>query len=132
MVHLQFESTHHKRLVSLINKIYDDFTNGVGHMELGAVILDLANYATYHFAAEEQWMILQGYPDLELHRAEHLKFSNRIVEIRNEYNSGKTDLSPELFRYLVEWLTNHIQKSDGDYGRFAKSLKNDIAQSVHD
>jgi len=120
---------HHKHLMGLINKVYDDLTTGANHGDLGAVLADLANYATYHFASEEHWMRLHGYPELHLHQKEHFTFSNKLVEIREAPTNGTANLSLDVLKFLMNWLTNHIRKSDGDYGRFARGLPNDADKS---
>ena len=59
---------HHKHLVGLLNEIYDNLDDRAAHAALGAVIVKLIEYATYHFSAEENSMASNGYGGLPLHR----------------------------------------------------------------
>lgn len=117
----QFDG-HHKHLVALLNETYDIFTCGGKREALGAVLDKLIDYATYHFAAEEQWMGLQGYDGLTHHREEHTRFSHRVVEIQCDFQKGKTHLSLEVLTFLKNWLSDHILKSDADFGRYAANM----------
>jgi hemerythrin len=120
----QFDE-HHKHLVALLNKTYDDFTCGANHEALEEVLDELADYATYHFSAEETWMGVHEYPDLGRHREEHNRFSGRVAEIRKDFQNGRANLSLEVLTFLRNWLIDHILEKDADYGRFVKGLAND-------
>jgi hemerythrin len=117
----QFDE-HHKQLVGLLNETYDNFTGGANYETLGAILDKLIDYATYHFAAEEHWMGLNGYDGLPRQREEHDRFSRRVSEIRNDFQKGKSHLSIEVLTFLRNWLIDHILKLDTDYGLFAAQL----------
>lgn len=109
---------HHMYLVALLNEAYDNFIGGANTEILGAVLDKLIDYATYHFAAEEQWMDVQGYEGLTRHREEYNTFSRRVVEIRNDFHEGKTHLSLEVLIFLKDWLSDHILRTDAGYAPF--------------
>jgi hemerythrin len=113
---------HHKHLVHLLNMTYDGLTCGASHDELGAVLDELIDYATYHFAAEEYWMQIHKYHNLSQHHEEHERFCIRVVEIQKDFHQGKANLSPEVTQFLNSWLTYHILKTDAEYGLFAQGL----------
>jgi len=111
---------HHKRLVHLLNLTYDGVITGAGHEELEAVLDELIDYATYHFAAEEHWMKVHEYPGLPEHSEEHERFCKRVVEVQVDFHKGKNNLGIEVMQFLNTWLINHILKTDVEYARFAK------------
>jgi len=113
---------HHKHFVSLLNKIHDYVTTGASYDSLEAVLEELADYATYHFAAEVYWMRVYKYPDLKQHQKEHERFSTRVAEIQKEFYGGKTELSHDVLAFLKNWLSYHILNTDAEYGRFAMGL----------
>ena len=112
----------HKRLVSLLNKTYDNFISGAGYEALRSILDDLIDYATYHFITEDALMKSHGYPLLSQHREEHDTFCNWVKEIQKGFNNGNSKLSFEVFQFIQNWLAVHILKSDADYGRFALGL----------
>jgi hemerythrin len=113
---------HHRRLVDLLNKTYDNFVSRASHETLEPILDELIDYATYHFAAEEHWMGLHGYPQLQLHRAEHERFCRMIVEIQSDYHKHKVNLSLEVLAFVRNWLQDHILKTDAEYGRWSAGM----------
>ena len=126
----QFDEDH-QVLVGLLNRAYDDFDNGATHESVDSILEELVDYATYHFAAEEQWMQKQLYPRLDEHRAEHDRFSKRVVEMLGSYPHNNK-LLIKVMIFLNNWLINHILNSDAGYGRYnATLLNNPMLDDVH-
>jgi len=112
---------HHRQLVQLLNQAFDGFTAKAPTEEVGKLLEALADYATYHFAAEENWMKANGYPRLAEHVAEHEKFSARVTEMLRDVSADKPTLPLELLTFLKNWLVEHILTTDADYGRFFRT-----------
>ena len=113
---------HHRHLVSLVNMAHQRMQEGCGCDVMTALLNELADYATYHFAAEEYWMLEYEYPHRQAHALEHENFSVKVVELELQFASGNHDILPELVSFLSTWLVEHIQKSDGAYGTYARSI----------
>lgn len=113
----QFDE-HHRQLFSLINRTYDMFVLEEPKQHLEAVLDELIDYATYHFAAEEFWMNENAYPKLAEHALEHGRYSRRVVEFQTGYARGDAALTLEVLQFLHGWLVNHILKTDSEYGTF--------------
>jgi hemerythrin len=116
----QFDE-HHQHLVGLLNKAYNNFAVGFvdGTPEsIGAILDELIDYATYHFAAEEHWMKENSYPKLAEHSEEHRRLSSRVVEMVKDYHLDKPNLALEILTFLNNWLTSHILESDYEYGHY--------------
>lgn len=52
----------HKKLVSMVNEMYQAMSQGKGNDVVGKVLNDLIAYTRTHFAAEEKLMQTNGYP----------------------------------------------------------------------
>jgi hemerythrin len=117
----QFDD-HHKHFIGLLNKIYDYVTCDTHNDILEPVLVELIDYASYHFAAEEHWMGVHKFPGLEKHQEEHQKFSRRVVEIQKAFYAGKADITLDVLVFLKNWLSHHILNTDAEYGRFAVGL----------
>lgn len=109
---------HHRHLVGLLNKSFDEFEKNAPPARLEAIIDELIDYATYHFSAEEYWMSANSYPGLAEHKNEHDSFSLKVVAFQRDLLAGKLSLNEELFSFLADWLTTHILETDALYGRF--------------
>ena len=83
-------------------------------------ITRLKNYTHNHFAAEEALMKASGYPGLTEHIAEHESFRARLAELH--LKSISEDISADTVKFLTDWLTNHIARSDMAYTPYLKKV----------
>lgn len=111
---------HHRHLVGLINRTYDEYSREPTAGNLEGIIKELTDYASYHFDAEERWMEKISYPASASHMEEHRKFKAKIANFREGLKTGNIT-STALFFFLAEWLTSHILDVDAEYGRYIKS-----------
>lgn len=109
---------HHQHLVALLNRAYDDFKQGARLEDVDAILEELVDYTTYHFAAEERWMHKYGYPETEKHRAEHAKFSQKVTEMMRSEESDRMMILLEIMAFLNYWIVDHILQTDAEYGQF--------------
>jgi len=114
---------HHRHLVHLLNEVHNNYLQHSDQQALGAIIDRLIEYATHHFAAEEQWMAAQGYDGLLEHSREHYEFSLAVARFQKDFHAGKQTLSNDILSFLKDWLFSHIFNSDADYARFAREGK---------
>jgi hemerythrin len=120
----QFDDQH-KRIFALINKLHDAITQGKGFEALRDVLDDLTDYTKTHFIDEETLMMKYRYPYLSAHRQEHKKLAAQVVKLQGWRKQSDTLLSPVVLEFLMNWLSNHILKTDMRY----KSFLND--QGIH-
>lgn len=113
---------HHKHLLDLMNTLYADFAGGSRKETLGIVIGELVDYAAYHFQAEESWMQEHKYPAFSRHQNEHITFTDKVREFNRDFQSGKTLLAVEVLAFLMNWLKDHILKTDAGFVGFARDL----------
>jgi hemerythrin len=114
---------HHEHLVELLNNAYDEYNGGASSEAIEEIIDKLAEYANYHFAAEEHWLSENSYPKLYEHIIEHVSFGQRVADFQKDFHDGNKSLTTEILSFLVEWLTVHILGSDTDY-KLAIAAKN--------
>jgi hemerythrin len=107
----------HKKLVQLINDLYDAMKAGHSKDSLGAILDGLVNYTKLHFAHEEQYFAQANYPDSAAHKKEHDDLTKQVLEIQAQYRQGATGaLSLKVMNFLRHWLVDHIQGCDKKYG----------------
>jgi len=46
----------------------------------------------------------------------HRNLTKQVEEFVERYEQGASTLSLQLMTFLSDWLTNHIQKTDKEYG----------------
>lgn len=120
----QFDE-HHKKLIDLTNELFESLKACKGQAVVGKIVREMADYTSYHFAAEEQQLALHKFPALAEHKKEHEAFIAKVNDLLEQHNTGKTNISLAAFTFLQEWLTRHIQGTDQKYGPYlnAKGVK---------
>lgn len=108
----------HRKLVELINELYEAMKQGKGREVLDKILDELVKYADYHFSTEETLMSKYGFPELAAHKKEHENFKVKIKEFLEKKAKGEVTLSIEVMNFLKEWLVKHIMGTDKKYGPF--------------
>ena len=60
-----------------------------------------------------------NYPHLARHQAIHAKLIDQVGELQSKFKRGKR-INTELMRFLKNWLTDHIQKTDMQYAPYVQ------------
>jgi len=105
----------HKKLVGMINDLYESMKIGEGKTKSGAILDEMSKYAKLHFATEEKYFRLYNYDETESHIAAHKAFIQKTKDFQEKYKKGEVGLSIELMNFLKDWLLGHIQKVDKRY-----------------
>lgn len=115
----QFDNDH-KKLVDIINDLHSAMLKGQGKEKLNEILAELQAYTQYHFDAEEKKMTEVNFPGLQEHKKQHNELVVKLSELIQDYKNGKREVSIETFRFLKEWLFNHIQVVDKQYTPWLK------------
>jgi hemerythrin len=88
--------------------------NGKGRDALLEMLGFLGTYVDQHFVLEEKLMREKHYPDIDEHAGEHHEFRRIVASLRAQLaEQGPTlSLLAETNRKLLDWLVDHIRKSD--------------------
>jgi len=102
----------HKKLVALVCRLYDAMQAGKGSAVCAQILGDLIAYTKSHFEMEEALMAAAGYAGLAEHKAQHAKLVHDVMDFKQRLDSGSAALTIALFKFLKDWLSNHILGSD--------------------
>jgi hemerythrin-like metal-binding protein len=106
----------HKRLVEMINDLYDGFVTGKAREAVGRVLDGLVDYTATHFKHEEVIFDQTVYPDRIGHKRQHEDLVRQVMEIQAKFKASRDSvLSQDVMMFLKNWLTNHILGSDKKY-----------------
>lgn len=112
----------HKKLVAMLNELYDAMQAKHSQEALGKVLDGLISYTASHFKYEEELFAKTGYHDASEHKKEHDDLTKQVLAVKKKYQEGaSTSLSMEVLNFLRKWLLNHIQGSDKKYGPHLKA-----------
>lgn len=102
----------HKKLVDLVNQLFDAMQSGKGKEACGRVLNELIQYTKTHFAMEERLMATHQYARTAEHKAEHAKLLKEVGDFKVKFDAGSLTVTASLLSFLRDWLINHISKSD--------------------
>ncbi len=105
----------HKEFIDIINKVIAAKKNNDKPEEVREVLYEMIKYTIKHFATEETHMIKFNFPEYQLHRNEHLDFTDKAVANINKVINGDYQVANEILEYLKQWLLNHVQGTDKKY-----------------
>lgn len=114
----------HKKLLELINRLYDAFVKKDQDTEVGHVIEELYDYIKYHFRVEEEYFEVFAYEHAKSHELEHKHFVNKVDEFRKKHDVHGGSQVFTIILFLQDWIINHILKSDVKYVELFK--KNNV------
>lgn len=118
-VHIRAIDSDHKELFDTVNQLHTAIEQQRPHEEVSFTINLLARYVKEHFAREEQIMAQYGYPKLAQHKTQHQRLKHMVKAIRRIHDEEPERLDPaKLLKFLSDWLTNHIIRSDMEYATY--------------
>lgn len=102
----------HKKLISLLNKLYDAMKEGKGKDVMIDLLDELSRYTVYHFQTEEDLFGKYKYSNAEAHIKEHQQLKDKVGKLFEDLKSGKSAMTLEVYNFLKDWVGNHILQSD--------------------
>jgi len=105
----------HKKLVEMINVLYDAFSQGAVDNVIEDILDGMIKYTDYHFKTEEKYFEKHSYSDAPAHIKQHEEFVLRVTDFFQEYKKGSETLTYDIMQFLRDWLLNHIKDSDKKY-----------------
>lgn len=110
---------HHRELFTIANELRSAISEGRGREQALATARRLQRYAAEHFSAEDALMAAIDYPHREAHCAQHRELADRVEELASRYESGEAKTALPLANFVLEWLGEHIRRSDSDLVTYA-------------
>jgi hemerythrin len=106
----------HVVLFETLNDLHAAMMKGKAQALTCPLLHKLVDYTRDHFSAEEAMMAAAGYPKLAAHRAKHRELTGQVEQFVTRFERGEIALNVQLLNFLRDWLTNHIQGEDQQYG----------------
>jgi hemerythrin len=108
----------HRLHANLINALEQILRRG-DDLELAErTIAQLEDLTSAHFLSEELLMRIYAYPQLDTHRQEHGRLSDRVQEIREKITGGATSQAVEAIGALRSSLIDHVRSADQGFARW--------------
>jgi hemerythrin-like metal-binding protein len=111
----------HKKLIDLINALWEANQTQGGGAVVKRVLGELAEYVRIHFEREETLFARWGYPGAAGHGESHRRLTATVSELGAK-NVGGARLGDEVFDFLRDWLIKHILGEDMIYASYFRAL----------
>ena len=108
----------HKQIIDMINLLRSNFKVDVHSETVSELLTRLTNYASDHFATEEQLLEKYRYPELTVQKEAHKAYRMKVIALAENTLSHKASVPEELLQFLGDWWVNHILKTDMRYRPF--------------
>jgi hemerythrin-like metal-binding protein len=108
----------HKKLINIANELHQAMLAGKSREVLHEVFDGLVDYTVEHFAYEEQLFDHHAYPQSLAHKREHKDLVGQVEAFKQRVASGDVVVGMETMKFLKEWISNHILKSDKQYSDY--------------
>ncbi len=112
--------TQHRKLVELLNELYEAMYVGQGREALGLILSGLLQYTRTHFRTEERLMQSHGFPEYPEHREIHEKMAARVMDLQTAFEQNRISNPIQISNFLKDWLQKHILGTDMKYAEFLK------------
>ena len=112
----------HKQLFRYDDELNTALTNGLKRSDVDNILRQLGFYVVRHFTLEEQYMEASSYPHLSEQIETHLYFTNRLVELQEEFvqNGLRPTVVQAIQKELGLWIKNHVLGLDQAFGVYYK------------
>jgi hemerythrin-like metal-binding protein len=117
-VNIREIDAQHQKLFASVNDLYEAMQEEHGRDIVGAALRNLVDHTVFHFTHEEKLFRQHGYAEEEAHRARHAELIERLKAMKQEFDAGQTNVTLAMFRFLTDWLDNHITDEDKKYAPF--------------
>lgn len=107
--------SHHKELLRLFSSIEEMIASGQRWSVIHYRIVEVRQFAQFHFKFEEALMRLFGHPEFEEHAEAHSQILQQVEIVERE--SLHEDSKEGLLLFFRNWLIGHIQGSDRSYAQ---------------
>ena len=106
----------HGILLDTVTELRQAILSGTNREQVSELLDRLIEFTRMHFWSEEQLLDQHGYPSLDKHRTEHRRLLASLLESSHRVQRGEAIHLRPLLTFLRDWLTEHIETLDQQYG----------------
>lgn len=122
-VHVEDMDVQHRRLTDFIDQLRLECGRGVERSRISRTLSNLVQFLHIHFADEEQFMALHGYPKMMDHAQEHQVLFGTMCELQRDFEAGRCELNDAALNGIFETFAAHIREHDVPYGEHFALLR---------
>ncbi len=113
----------HTKMIELFNQLHLTVIYGHGKDVLQQLLNAIVEYSKFHFDSEEKLMYEISYPRLGIHRQEHQALMDKLIDVVDNFSSGKIIINSTTLTELEKWLVKHIDETDSLLATWSKEAE---------
>ncbi len=102
----------HKSLIKQINQIYEQLSLPMDTASIEAMLADLQDDISTHFALEELLMQEAAFTEYEAHRQDHERLLDQIHDLIFQFSEDAESGREMLINTLSDWFSRHFRGFD--------------------
>lgn len=99
----------HRDIIRMINRLVERRDESMSSVDIADALTSLMQFMRQHFNDEEALMKKNGYPRLEEHVKEHMRFAEKLTEL---FFVEDDELLHRTIPFLRDWLVGHLAAED--------------------
>lgn len=103
--------SQHKDFVRLVQRLQIVDQNKGPRLWKSRLLLELTKYLEYHFASEENLMLMAQYPQLEWHQFDHQRLVRVMGAKAKAFEDGEATID-SIVKVFEEWFCRHTREVD--------------------
>ena len=102
----------HELLIAQINKLYDQLSLPMDSIAIEAMLADIQEDISAHFALEELLMQKAGFAEYETHKQDHERLLDQIQDMIFHFTEDPDSGKELLAKRLSDWFSHHFKGFD--------------------
>jgi hemerythrin len=108
----------HQQMIGDINRLHGDLGADAMAGAVASSLGEILSAITAHFALEEKSMVGMGYPGYPIHKSDHERLIDCLLDILDEVNAeGRYDAAT-LSTAMTDWFVEHFRTHDAELHRW--------------
>jgi hemerythrin len=121
-VNVKFIDEQHRYFFKVLKELEALVKSGSCRENISGVFFSLVHYADNYLIQEEIYFKGLNYPGLKEHHLKHDVFVAGIINLKNDYAIGKSDVCEILLSFMTDYFHEHILGYDLNAAEYLKAL----------
>ncbi len=121
-VNVKFIDEQHQYFFKVLKELETMTQSNICREKISEIFFSLVHYADNFLIQEEIYFKGLNYPGLREHHLKHDVFVSGIINLKDDYASGKTQVCDTLLVFMTDYFYEHILDYDVKAVEYLKAL----------
>jgi len=121
-VNVKFIDEQHRYFFKVLKELEVMVKAGSCRKNISGIFFSLVHYVDNYLIQEEIYFKGLNYPGLKEHHLRHNVFVSGIINLKDDYATGKPDVCDTLLNFMTEYFHEHILGYDLSSAEYLKGL----------